>query len=406
MNRLLVFTENHVRGGGNRYLIDSINGVALYFDQIVIASNPGGLYKEDLARLNSEVQLTETRLFSRDYSFNFTGFMNGFLKAVIIKLLKPLDPLLFIINLLNLLSLLKKVKPSVVMSCNGGYPAAYSTIAMILAARLRKIPCVMTVVSLPTKRSLLMYPYEWLLDNMVCRAADVIIVNAKSIEQELVKSRGFAENKIAVVYNGLEALDFKLSDKDGAEHNLSIGCIARMDRSKGVFPLLGAFAQLAGKYPELRLVLVGKGDASEELAHKVNELGLSERVSLTGYYDGDINELLVSFDIYVFPSLWEGFPYSILEAMRAGCAIVATRVGGIPEAIGNNEEGLLVPPGSENALAEAIEKLVHGREFCASLRINARQKFNEKFSLQVMHENLTRVFRSAGLLCPKNERSV
>lgn len=387
-----------MRGGGNRYLIDSVNGVCRHFDKVVIASNCGGLFKEDLVRLNCEISVCERKIVSRDYSFKFLEILPVFFRTIIIKALKPLDPLLFLINFLNFVFLVRKLNPSAILSCNGGYPAAFSTIAMVLVARMTGTPCAFTIVSLPTRRSILLYPYEWLIDQLVWRSAKKVIVNAHAIKQAIAQIRGCPGEKITVVHNGLEEVSDLNRKKVVGKNDLIIGCVARMARAKGVLFLLEAFVALASKYQNIHLVLVGEGDVSGELSRRINELGLQDRVRLTGYYNGDIHGLLMSLDIYVFPSLWEGFPYSILEAMRAGCPIVTTNVGGIPEAIDNNEEGLLVTPGSCKELEIAIEKLALDEGLRVRLGNNARKKFDRSFSLSVMNKNMNEALTHMGLL--------
>ena len=394
---LLVFTENYMRGGGNRYLIDSVNGVSRHFDKVVIVSNRGGLFREDLDRLNCEISLYARRIVSRAYSLKFLEILPDFSRTIIIKAFKPLDPLFFFINFINLLFLLRKIKPTAVLSCNGGYPAAYSTLAMILASRIMNISCALSIVSMPIDRSRLLYPYEYLLDHLVCRAVNIIIVNAHAIARALLKLRGFSKNKIAVVYNGIEEKKVIQRARKSESESLVIGCVARMDRAKGVLFLLEAFSALARKYQNIKLVLVGKGDVSKELSMRIDELGLQDQVRLTGHHNGDINDLLLSFDIYVFPSLWEGFPYSILEAMRAGCPILATNVGGIPEAIRNRVEGLLIPPSSVEELESAIEELINDVDLRNMLEKNARNRFLDMFTVEKMNERLEEVLSTCRL---------
>ena len=391
MKRLLVFTENYIRGGGNRYLIDTVNGVSRHFDKVVIVSNRGGLFQEDLDRLNCEISLYERIIVSRGHSFKFLEILPAFFRTIIIKALKPLDPFFFFINFLNLFFLLRKFKPTAVLACNGGYPAAYSTLAMILASRIMNISCTLSIVSMPRDRSRLLYLYEYLLDHLVCRAVNVIIVNAHAIARALLQLRGFSKNKIAIVYNGIEETQEIQRKRKLKNESLIIGCVARMDRAKGVLFLLEAFGALARKYQNIQLVLVGKGDVSEELSMRVGELGLQDQVRLAGYHNGEIYDLLLSFDIYVFPSLWEGFPYSILEAMRAGCSIVATDVGGIPEAVRNRVEGLLVPPYTAEALESAIEELINDADLKNMLGKNARNRFLDMFTIDKMNQRLQEV---------------
>ncbi len=101
--------------------------------------------------------------------------------------------------------------------------------------------------------------------------------------------------------------------------------------------------------------------------------------------------MLATFDIYVFPSLWEGFPYSIVEALRSACVIVATRVGGIPEAVTDGVEAT-VAPGSKDEIIKAVEKLMADREMGQVLARNARAKFERELTLPIMHMRVRQVF--------------
>jgi len=398
MKRLLVFTENYLYGGGNRYLVDMVNGISHRFDEVVIANNKGGLFKEDIERLCGRFVILDVVVFGRGRLFGLLSALPNIARVVIFRMSAILDPLLFLLNLLSSFMLLARVRPTAVLSCNGGYPGAGSTVAMTTAARLRGIPCALSIVSMPTARTMLMYPYEWALDRIARSLPNAIIVNAGAIRTSLSKLRAFTPERIAVVHNGLETLTRQRDEDRAARAHLTIGGIMRMDKAKGIFFLLEAFAALAGRYDHLRLVMVGKGSALGQFTDRVAELGLQGRVVTTGYYEGDINELLDGFDIYIFPTLWEGFPYSVLEAMRAGCAIVATTVGGIPEAIADGESGLLVPPGSARMLEVAIEKLILDPKLRGQLRSQATMAFNNMFTLTTMHGTLRNVFEDAGLL--------
>jgi glycosyltransferase involved in cell wall biosynthesis len=146
------------------------------------------------------------------------------------------------------------------------------------------------------------------------------------------------------------------------------------------------------KYPFLKLVIIGSGNALNELSAKVDSMGLADKVLLPGHYSGDVSLLLSDFDIYVFPSLMEGFPYSILEAMRSGCAIATTNVGGIPEAITDGVDGILVEPASTEDLVLGLAKLINDRELRYKVSNNARKKFEENFTLNQMTFAVRKIF--------------
>ena len=395
MKSLLVFTEVYARGGGNRYMIDLINGIAGNYEEILIATNRGGLYPEDIKRLSRSFASLSVGFVTRSLLGNYIRAWPLPIRNAIAVPLAFLEPLFFLCNVALFCLLLRRLKPSRVLSCNGGYPAAAACLAMVVAARLSRLPVALSIVSVPmARRSFLrpfLGPYDWFVDRLVWWSVNVVIVNAQANAAPLLAIHKIPPCKLVVIHNGLEerpviALRVKPDDR------LVIGCIARMDVAKGVLILLDAFAALAKLRPSLRLVLAGHGDASAELARRTKSLGLQGRVEMLGHYHGDVNVLISTFDLYVFPSLWESFPYSVLEAMRAGAAIVATRVGDIPEAIEDGKEGLLVEPGSREAIVDAIERLLNDPHLCRALGRNARLKYESSLSLDKMHLRVSEVF--------------
>jgi glycosyltransferase involved in cell wall biosynthesis len=390
-SRLLVFTENYARGGGNRYLVDLINSVESAYANIALLSNKGGMFAEDRRRLSGAVDVQSIFLVTRP---QINHLLSCIPPRVLRFLLIPLalfEPFFFIANILALRIRLRRLKPTCVLSCNGGYPAAYSSLAMVVAARMCGLPVALSVVSMPTQRRAWRKPYERFIDRLVWKSADVVIVNANSIAQALVERREMPAELTRVIHNGLEDRPpFKAATKD--DDHVVIGCVARLDAAKGVLFLFEAFVQLVGAHPQLRLVLAGSGDASTELERRIAALGLQDKVTLLGHFEGDINALLATFDVYVFPSLWEGFPYSIVEALRSACVIVATRVGGIPEAITDTVEGLLIEPGSVDAISRAVSRLLDDPQLRSTLATNARLRFERDLTLLMMQTRVRGVF--------------
>lgn len=397
MKDLLVFTENYARGGGNRYMIDMVNSLEADYQQVRLASNAGGIFSEDTRRLNCPVIQHEVPFITRSRISNHLTGLPKALRFFIAALLVLLEPLFFLVNIVMFVRLIRELRPTNILSCNGGYPAAQACLAIVVAARMLRVPVALSIVSMPAPRRSFMWMYEKLMDGFVWNAADVIVVNARAIADALCKLRDALPNKIEVVHNGLEDRQpIALAKKEG--NQFVIGCIARMDVSKGVLLLFEAFARLARNHPEMRMVLAGAGDASAELARRTETLGLQQQVQLLGHYDGDVGALLASFDLYVFPSLWEGFPYGVVEAMRSGNVIVATRIGGIPEAITDGKEGLLITPGATDEIAAAIERLMADPAMRRELGHNARLRFESELALDKMHvrarEALSSTFRN------------
>jgi glycosyltransferase involved in cell wall biosynthesis len=381
--RLLVFTESYVRGGGNRYMIDLANAIANDFEQVTFTSNPGGIFREDLMRFAKPADVLSIPLVTRNRVATGSGRLPFGLGRALSFALLLFEPLFLILNVLMLWRLFARLRPDTILSCNGGYPASPACLAAVIAARLHGVPAVLSIVSMPSRRRPYFWIYDALLDAIVWRASRLVVINAHIIGSALKSMRGLPDDKAVVLHNGIDDASPALTAK--LEDTLTVGCVARLDAMKGVLVLLDAFTEIAAERSDLRLVLAGEGDASAEVAKRVRARGLGARVSLLGHFSGNIDELLRSFDIFAFPSLWEGFPYSIVEAMRAERAIVATRVGGIPEAISDEKEGLLVAPADSAALAQALRRFIGDpglRQTCAN---GARARFVKEFSLHEMH---------------------
>jgi glycosyltransferase involved in cell wall biosynthesis len=398
LQKLLFFTENYSKGGGNRYLIDLINSLAKDEDEVFLISNIGGIFPEDTRRLkrrvkhNSIIFITRIFLFSR---INYFGFYNKFWRRLISIPLFLLEPFFGAYNIFRFTLLCYQLKPDRVIACNGGYPAAKTCIAMTIAGSLLKIPTILSIVSMPSRRSRYLIWYEKVLDAFAWRTSGVVIVNARAISGALSDEREMPPSKSYIIYSGLDIstpIDLDRNNRSFAEKgDFVIGFISRLDHAKGVLFLFDAFVSLLNTYPNLKLVMVGNGDASDELASRTKHLGLQDRVKLPGYVAGDISALYSMFNIYVFPSLWEGFPYSILEALRAGCVILTTDVGGISEAITDGLEGVLIKPGSSMAIAKALDRLINDTEFCAQLSKNAKIKFERNFTLEKMEKRVQKL---------------
>ena len=146
------------------------------------------------------------------------------------------------------------------------------------------------------------------------------------------------------------------------------------------------------KLPEGRVAIAGRGDQDEPLRQLASELGVAERLHLLGLRD-DIETVLASGDLFVQPSLSEGLPLAVLEAMAHELPVVASRVGGIPEAIVDGESGLLVPPANPDALAAALARVLEAPEHAAALGAAARARAVGEFSVEQMAQRYQELYR-------------
>ena len=156
------------------------------------------------------------------------------------------------------------------------------------------------------------------------------------------------------------------------ERALVIGTVGNLTPKKDHRTLLEATARAAMQHREVQLVLIGSGPLERAVRDDARSLGLTDHVVFAGARD-DVAELLPAFDVFALSSRNEGLPISLLEAMAAGIACVATSVGGVPEIIDNGNEGLLVPAGDAVALAEALSTLLRAPDLRDAIGARAVQ---------------------------------
>jgi sugar transferase (PEP-CTERM/EpsH1 system associated) len=176
-------------------------------------------------------------------------------------------------------------------------------------------------------------------------------------------------------------------DSPWAPGDFVIGTVARVQDVKNHACLVEAFARLRALLPELaprmKLSIIGDGPLLPAVRRQVAELGMEDAVWLPGARS-DITALLHSFSLFALPSLAEGTPVSLLEAMASALPVVASRVGGIPEVVTDGEHGLLVPAGDADALAQALARYARDAGMRATHGRAARARVEERFSMRAM----------------------
>jgi glycosyltransferase involved in cell wall biosynthesis len=173
------------------------------------------------------------------------------------------------------------------------------------------------------------------------------------------------------------------------DSNVLVLAVGNLVPRKGHIFLLRALAALEND--SWHVAIAGRGDEEQRLLAFAAEAGVADRVHLLGHR-GDIPSLLAAADVYAMPSLWEGLPMALLEAMFAGKAIVASRASGIPEAIDEGKEGLLTDPGNEEQLKEVLSRLVTDPALRRRLGEAAQRRARAEFSAAVMIDAYERAF--------------
>jgi glycosyltransferase involved in cell wall biosynthesis len=176
-----------------------------------------------------------------------------------------------------------------------------------------------------------------------------------------------------------------------APHGPIIGTVGRLTSIKGHQHLIDAVPEVLRRCPAAHVVLVGDGELRQALAERARLLGVDSRVSFTGYRE-DIPALIAGMDVFVLPSLNEGMGRVLVMAMALGKPIVASRVGGVPELLGQDEAGLLVPPADPRALADAICTLLSDQVRAKTLGEAGRRRA-PFYSTRVMIESLEKLYR-------------
>jgi glycosyltransferase involved in cell wall biosynthesis len=227
---------------------------------------------------------------------------------------------------------------------------------------------------------------------------DCFIAASDAIHHMLVED-GVDPARVVTVYEGidLERVEAEPVANVHAEfwlptHAPIVGAVAALTQEKGHKHLIDAAALVVREVPDARFVILGEGDLRPALERQIKELHLDKHVLLPGFR-ADILSFIRGFDLFVMPSLHEGLGTSLLDAMAARKAIVASDTGGIPEVVDNGKTGLLVPPRDHRALAKAIVRLLKDSPTRLAMEQAAVERVRKIFSAGRMVEQTLAVYR-------------
>lgn len=228
---------------------------------------------------------------------------------------------------------------------------------------------------------------EWLVSHWVYRVVGV----SNHTSKNLIKYERISPKKIVTIINGIVGERYRrYIDRETKRDELGIagsgpiiGLGARLTKQKGLTYLLQAMVAVIAAHPQANLVIAGDGPCREDLQRETEGLGIGQRVRFVGPRT-DMPELIQLFDVYALPSLWEGLPIVLLEAMAAGCPIVATDVGGNSVAVKDGYNGYLVPARDPGALSEALIRLLAEAGLRRQLGKNGQTLFEKEFSAKEM----------------------
>jgi len=210
---------------------------------------------------------------------------------------------------------------------------------------------------LPPAMRLPSMAYERTLGRYVVNRSERLIAVSKAVAS-YAPHYGASPDKITVVPNAVDSVSFHpdLKIEQRWDGRLRVGFVGRLIANKGPQYLLEAAPALLTTHPRAEIVMVGDGPMRPTLEARAEALGIRDKVSFLGNRK-DVADVLRSCDIFVRPSLMEGMPLTVLEAMACGVPVVATPVGGTPEVVQDEHTGLLVPPGNIGELSIALVRL-------------------------------------------------
>jgi len=242
-------------------------------------------------------------------------------------------------------------------------------------------------------------PRYMFAERVLSHVADRVVAVSEAGRRDLTHYEHLPPSRLQVIVNGVDPAPYRISlDRPALRLALGIepqrgpimGWCGRLASEKGLTYLIQALPSLCRRFPDLLVILAGEGELRGPLEREARSLGVNSQVLFAGPRS-DVPALMRLFDVFALPSLREGLPLVLLEAMAASVPIVATSVGGNPEIVRHGATGLLVPPRDPAALAAALDQVLSNRELRASFAFEGSRDFEARFTLDrtiAAYENL------------------
>lgn len=365
--RLLVVLDSLQMGGGERHAVDVAIALHRKGYHVTVACSTNGVLSRELEQEGIPVLYLMKRLVKRRFSPTYAFRLRKLIK-------------------------------------NGSFNLIHAHIfASVVAATCASlgtgIPVVITEHSQASWRGRLSRGMSrW----AYARSARIIAVS-NPLKERLTEEDGVPSERITVIPNAVTPAP-RVSNSAGPSGALAppllpkeregspvVGVVARLQREKGVGYFLEALPDILQVVPDCRFVIAGDGPLRKQLEKRAQALGLSRRVHFLGFQPA-ARELIQNMDLLVVPSLSEGTPLVVLEAMGAGIPVVASSVGGIPEQIRHGREGLLVPPAEPLALAEACLSLLQDPLCARRMGGNGRLRAESEFGYGTMLSRIEAIY--------------
>ncbi len=304
-------------------------------------------------------------------------------------------------SLARSLLLLQQLRPQVVhFVLNGPRRCAETVLASRLLGVARRLATFQLVTPIPPFRGLVGVA-RTLNRRLQFRTLHHGIAVSHGNRRLLIEQYGFPENGLSLIPNSVDQVFF--SPRHDTQHlraeweipadALLLGVVGRLSPQKGQRVLLEALPDVWRHVPNTYVVLVGAGELEAELQAQAARIDSNNRIRFVGWQPRTrMPDVLAALDLFVLPSLYEGLPFAVLEAMAMARPIVATSVDGTTEAITHGRDGVLVPPNDSSALAASIVDVLTNAELRVELGVEARRTVEQRFDQQAMLRETYRLY--------------
>ncbi len=232
---------------------------------------------------------------------------------------------------------------------------------------------------------------------------DKAIAISPPVKKQLIEVFRVSEDRVKLILHGIDTSEYQLIDESkkrkrqesfGIKANLVLGIVSRLSDVKGIDILIKSMKKVVAKVPNVKLIIAGEGREEVSLKKLVDVEGLKEFIS---FYDSSCShkDILSLLDIFVMPSRQEGLGLAVMEAQAMGLPVIASKVGGLPSLIKHKGTGILVSPGDEELLADAIINMASDKESRINIGLNARNFIEKEFPIDKMIDETINVYKKS-----------
>ena len=241
-----------------------------------------------------------------------------------------------------------------------------------------------------------------LMQRKVCERADKIIAVSNFTKKSIVNDYSISPHKIEVIPNGVDISKFNpdingygMRKKLGLECEPIILYVGKLEYNKGVDNLLIVFSKVVKGIPDAKLIIVGSGSQEKRLKNLANRINITKSVIFMGKVQSEeLPFVIAASDLFVLPSLMEGFGIVLLEAMACGKPCITTMAGGSEDVVVNDETGLIVPPANQYSLYHATSVLLNDDSLAQKFGNAGRKRVEEKFSWDVVAKQTIKYYKA------------